>query len=119
MTDDMRKTKSQLVVELANLQQHIAKTEAAIAQQPDSAEMRLASHLSLVRNAAYGIYVTSVEDRFITVNPALVEMLGYESVADLMSIKLSDLYEQPEAHERLIDTHTKTPSVLKVSRFAG
>ena len=31
-----------------------------------------ADYLALVRNAVYGIYVTSVEDRFLTVNPALV-----------------------------------------------
>jgi PAS domain S-box-containing protein len=104
----MGKTKAQLVADLAELRQHVADLEATLAKRADGADSvgkRQSDHHALVRNAAYGIYVTSVEDRFITVNPALVEMLGYESVADLLSVKPSDLYEQPAVREQLINAH--------------
>src|SRR3989454_12460746 len=37
------------------------------------------SHRALVQHASYAIYRSSVEGRFLTVNPALVRMLGYAS----------------------------------------
>jgi PAS domain S-box-containing protein len=105
MTDDMCKTHAQLVAELNELRRRLGGLTATNDAR-DSAATRLeADHAALVRHAAYGIYVTGVEDRFITVNPALVEMLGYESVDDLLSVRPSDLYEDRAVREHLIDTY--------------
>ncbi len=42
-----------------------------------------------VENAVYGIYRSSVNDYFLEVNPALVSMLGYESMEEVLSLRLS------------------------------
>ena len=48
----------------------------------------------LVENATYGIYRANREGTFMDVNPALVDMLGYSSKAELMTRNLgSDIYE--------------------------
>jgi PAS domain S-box-containing protein len=54
---------------------------------------------SLVEHSPYGIARTSVrEDRFLSVNPALVKMLGYKSEAEVLALKLSrDLYFEAES----------------------
>ncbi len=57
----------------------------------------------LVENAAYGIYRSSLEGFFQAVNPALVEMLGYDSPEDLLALDMRrDLYRDPAERERLV-----------------
>src|SRR5437870_2792564 len=46
------------------------------------------SHRALVQHASYAIYRSSVEGRFLTVNPALVRMLGYTSEQQLLAVDL-------------------------------
>jgi PAS domain S-box-containing protein len=53
------------------------------------------SHRALVEHAAYGIY-RSARGRFLSANPALVAMLGYDSEADLLAVDLErDVYADP------------------------
>ena len=55
---------------------------------------------ALVARAAYGIFRSTREGRFLDVNPALVAMLGYESVEELLSIDiLHDLYVDIEERD--------------------
>jgi PAS domain S-box-containing protein len=57
---------------------------------------------SLVQHAAYGIYVSSVDGRFLDVNRALVNMLGYDSEDELLALDLSrDLYQNPAERAEL------------------
>ena len=42
-----------------------------------------------VESAVYGIYRSSANDYFLEVNPALVAMLGYESMEEVLALKLS------------------------------
>lgn len=54
---------------------------------------------SLVDHAPYGICQTTVDGGFISVNPALVEMLGYDSAEELLALDLErELY--PDADMR-------------------
>ena len=53
---------------------------------------RSAQYRSLVEHAAFGIYRATVDGRFLTVNPALVAMLGYGSADELLSVHLASLY---------------------------
>ena len=58
---------------------------------------------SQVQSAVYGIYRSTVEGRFLAVNPAMVEMLGYDSHEDLMAVDIArDLYEQPDQRKRIL-----------------
>jgi len=61
------------------------------------------SHRALVQHAAYAIYRSSLEGRFLTVNPALVKMLGYESAAELLRVDLaSEVYVDPEQRRQIL-----------------
>lgn len=68
----------------------------------------------LVEHATYGIYRSSVDNRFLSVNPALVEMLGYESKVELLTVKPSELYEDAGERERLIERHKHTQRIEEV-----
>ena len=43
-----------------------------------------ARYRSLVQSSVYGIYRSSLEGRFLDVNPALITMLGYESAEEVL-----------------------------------
>lgn len=55
---------------------------------------------TLFERVRHGVFVSSREGKFLDCNQALLDMLGYESKEELMSIELPrDLYESPEARE--------------------
>ena len=61
-----------------------------------------ANYRSLIQNAPYGICRASAEGRLLDVNPALVEMLGYASEAELRGLDLvAQVFADP-AHARQI-----------------
>src|SRR5260370_1742354 len=62
-----------------------------------------AEYQAIVENAAYGIYRSSLDGRFLKVNPALVQMLGYDSQAEVLALDLEhDLYGDPAQRWDLI-----------------
>ncbi len=67
---------------------------------------------SMVESAVYGIFVATLEGRFLSVNPALVEMLGYSSPEELMACDLAThIYLDAKDRERLL------PQVLLTGRI--
>ncbi len=59
---------------------------------------------SIFENSIEGIYQTTVGGRFITVNPALARMFGFDSPADMMECTSDighQIYVDPEAREGL------------------
>jgi len=62
-----------------------------------------ARYRSLVQSAVYGIYRSSLEGRFFDVNPALITMLGYESVEEVLALdpKL-DVFLDPSEQARVM-----------------
>ena len=48
---------------------------------------------SLIERAAFGIYRSTEDGRILEANPSLVRMLGYDSVDELMTVNLSDIYQ--------------------------
>ncbi len=62
----------------------------------------------LIDNAVYGIYRSTLDGRFLSVNPALVRMLGYRSKEDLLAINMEkELYADSNERERLIDQYRR------------
>ncbi len=58
---------------------------------------------SIFDNSVEGIFQSSIDGRFITVNKALVEILGYDDEEDLMKANIiKDIYKSPEDRARLI-----------------
>ncbi len=63
-----------------------------------------ARYRSLVQSSVYGIYRSSLEGRFLDVNPALITMLGYGSPEEVLLLDPEkDVFAQPEEHSRLIE----------------
>jgi len=63
-----------------------------------------ARYRSLVQSSVYGIYRSSLEGRFLDVNPALITMLGYGSAEEVLLLDPErDVFDQPEEHQRLIE----------------
>jgi two-component system, cell cycle sensor histidine kinase and response regulator CckA len=68
-----------------------------------------ARYRSLVQSSVYGIYRSSLEGRFLDVNPALITMLGYGSAEEVLLLDPeSDIFAHPEEHTRLIDEFRRT-----------
>ena len=65
-----------------------------------------------VQSAVYGIYRSSVQDRFLDVNPALVAMLGYNSADELLALNLAnDVYADPGERHRMVSDHQQKDRV--------
>ena len=62
-----------------------------------------AASRTLVQQAPFGIFRATPEGALLSVNPALVEMLGYESEAELLSRHLDrDVFKEPAARARYL-----------------
>lgn len=56
----------------------------------------------LFENCLEGMYQSSPDGKFITVNPALVRLLGYESEEELLRVDIAqDIFWDAEARETL------------------
>ena len=61
-----------------------------------------AHYRSLIQGAAYGMYRTAADGEILDANPALARMLGYASVEELMTRRMSDVWESDEERARVI-----------------
>ena len=84
---------------------HVVTVSRDIEQRKHAEEAyrRLEERASaLIERAAYGIYVSTPEGRFLDVNPALVQMLGYPSREALLAIDIArDIYQDPAKRAEL------------------
>ena len=63
-----------------------------------------AEYRDLVEHSPLGIYRSTPDGRFLSVNPALVEMLGYASAEDLMAVDLAqNVYVDPDDRQALLE----------------
>jgi two-component system, cell cycle sensor histidine kinase and response regulator CckA len=60
-------------------------------------------YLRLIREAPNGVTLASLGGKFIAVNPAFVQMLGYASEAEVLAINASSIYASPEQRAALIE----------------
>jgi two-component system cell cycle sensor histidine kinase/response regulator CckA len=71
-----------------------------------------ARYRSLVLSAAYGIYRCTLEGTFLDVNPAVISMLGYDSVEEVLTLNpKQDVFLNPEEVARLSDDYRRTGSL--------
>ena len=67
-----------------------------IRQQSEALVASERRYLSLFENVAEGVYRSSEEGRILDANPALIAMLGYDSIEELREISIAtDLYQDP------------------------
>lgn len=68
-----------------------------------------ARYRSLVQSSVYGIYRSSLEGRFLDVNPALIAMLGYGLAEDVLMLDPEkQVFARAEEHQRLIEEFRRT-----------
>ncbi|MBI4543511.1 MAG: PAS domain S-box protein, partial [Gemmatimonadetes bacterium] len=82
-------------------------TQVAMAIERKRAEDALrdseASYRALVEHAVHGIYRATPDGRFLTVNPALVSMLGYASERELLALDVArDVYTDSAELARIL-----------------
>src|SRR5881296_1976560 len=71
-----------------------------------------ASYRTLVQKAPLGIYRSTPAGRFLSANPALARILGYDSPQELLALDMAnDVYADPEERRRLIEQDTYTAQV--------
>ncbi len=60
---------------------------------------------TLIENINVGIYrtISNPEGKFLHVNLEFVKMLGYDSVDELLEIKVEDTYEEPEKRKEILE----------------
>jgi two-component system cell cycle sensor histidine kinase/response regulator CckA len=57
---------------------------------------------AVAEDATHGLYHSSVDGAFTSVNPALARMLGYDAPQDLLDLDVArDVYADPAEHDRL------------------
>ena len=63
-----------------------------------------ASYETLVEHAPVGIYRSSPEGRFLSVNAAVVRILGYDAAADVLGLHMArDVYADAAERQRLVE----------------
>ena len=71
-----------------------------------------ARYRSLILSAVFGIYRCTLTGRFLDVNPALITMLGYNSVEEVLSLDVRrDVYLNPQEIDRLTDEYRRAGSL--------
>lgn len=65
---------------------------------------------SLVENAVTGIYISTESGRFLEVNQAMVDLLGYESRSELLATPVSSLYGSVDRRLQVLASFGKEDS---------
>ena len=70
---------------------------------------------SLILSAAFGICRCTIGGKFLDVNPALITMLGHESVEDLLKLNArTEVFVNPQELDRLAEDYRRTGSLTGV-----
>jgi len=111
------RTKEEIHKELNRLQKHVATLEKKVAHLKEvELALRQAEekYRNIFENATEGIFQTSPEGRFLSANPSLAHIHGYDSPEDLMhsiSDMTSQLYVNPDDRLQLVSLLNKYGSV--------
>jgi len=69
---------------------------------------------SIFNNSSEGIFQSSLDGHFLTVNAALMKILGYESKGELLSLDIAkDVYVDAEDRKKIIDGITSNNGELR------
>lgn len=68
-----------------------------------------AKYRFFIERAVFGIYRSTEDGRILEANPALARMLGYDSVDELMTLNMADIYRSASDRVRLLETHRGSP----------
>ena len=116
-----KKDGSRIDVEVYGTQTEYNRASAVIGTILDITERRRAEealqlseqkYKTIFEQAPVGIYQSTYDGRFLTVNPTLVRILGYDSAEELLSRDISrDVYYDGHQRKILIDEYNRVGSV--------
>ena len=109
------KTREQLIGELAQMRERIAKLEATEAEHEQVEKALRESeerYRSLFERVPVGLYRTTVEGQILDANPALVQMLRYPDRATLLKSSIIDRYVNHEDRRRWLDLMERHQQVI-------
>jgi len=90
----------------------------AAARDRHSMEERLRTsevdYRALVDHVSYGLYRSTPEGRLLMANPALAELLGYESVGELLAAGMAQVYAIPGERAELMQRYADADRVERV-----
>ncbi len=58
---------------------------------------------ALTAQLPLGIYQTGIDGKIIYVNPAIIDMLGYKDLSELMAVNAKEMYFEPRVREEYIN----------------
>lgn len=91
---------------------HVMRDVTERKRTEDALRRSETNYRSLILGATYGIFRCDVNGKFLTVNPALVAILGYQSEAAVLAVNLiTDVYQDPEEAARLLRQYRQTGRV--------
>ncbi|MBM3248603.1 MAG: PAS domain S-box protein [Candidatus Omnitrophica bacterium] len=84
----------------------LKKTEQALRESEER-------YRSLVENVDVGIYRNTAGEKgsFISANPAIAKIFGYESVKEFLKVNVSDLYQDPQERKLFLEEIIQKGSV--------
>lgn len=102
---DRKQAESALHQSQAELRQQAQELEQRVEQRTAELTVAEEKYRKIFEDAAEGIFQTTLTGQYLNVNPALAEMYGYDSPADLIA-SITDigtqLYVQPRRREEVI-----------------
>lgn len=88
------------------------RLRSELAENSFNTELSERKYREIFENSAEGIFQSTPEGKFITANPALVKMLGYENFDELRQINIArDIFENPEERKKLTELIDKLGEV--------
>src|SRR6266705_1669182 len=102
-------TKGQLKRLVPAIERELREARGRAARRDMEAALRESetSHATLIAHAPVGIYRSTADGRFLSVNAALVRMLGYDSADEVLKLDMArDVYADPAERQRLLDRDT-------------
>ncbi len=91
-------------VEVAEVGHQLNRTLAARSEAEESERRARENFRSIFEHAAFGICLASWDGEFLEVNPALVNILGYDSAEELVAVPAQELYPDPDTRSVLTRT---------------
>lgn len=97
--------------EFADVVERFNETMSAREEAQNRARRARDRYQSLFDNSVFGLYVSTLDGRFIEVNPALADMLGYDSPKALVDAGPEVVYADPDEARRLAEQSLSTGEI--------
>ena len=82
-------------------------TERRLAE--DALRESEAKYRFFIERAVFGIYRSTEDGRILEANPALARMLGYDTLDEVMTLNMADIYQSSADRRRLLESHRGQP----------